>query len=250
MTIDIEMLKRKVLEKIIPDLRTYVDKIREERNRQAAIKEKYGINSLKKLIVDIDGELITLNIRKERGENVDLAIRNKEEQIRKYEKNREELIALIGKERSLTMSMPIFLGGIQVKPAETVEPSMQRDEEVERLAMDFVLDYEQKVGRKAEDVSKENIGFDIKSVDQDGNIRYIEVKGRASIGPISLSQNEWFKAHRLKDNYYLYVVWNAKNQMNRKILEIKNPAHNLDIQEKEVVRYVVSSEEIMEKGTN
>jgi hypothetical protein len=42
--------------------------IRQEHNRQAAIKEKYGINSLDKLIVDIDGELIKLNTRKERGE--------------------------------------------------------------------------------------------------------------------------------------------------------------------------------------
>jgi superfamily II DNA/RNA helicase len=74
--IDLEMLKEKALERIVHNLKTYVETIREERNRQAAIKEKYGINSLNKLIVDIDGELINLNIRKERGENVDLAIRN------------------------------------------------------------------------------------------------------------------------------------------------------------------------------
>ena len=191
--IDLERLKEKILEQMVHNLKTYVETIREERNRQAAIKEKYGINSLTQLIVDLDGDLINLNIRKERGENVDLAIRNKDEQLKKYYKSRDELINLIGKERSLTMSMPIFLGAIGVKPAQIVEPSMQRDEEVERLAMDFVLDFEQKVGRKAEDVSKENIGFDIKSVDKDGNIRYIEVKGRASIGSISLSQNEWFK---------------------------------------------------------
>lgn len=55
--------------------------------------------------MDIDGEIRKLNARKERGENVDLAIRNKDDQRRKYEKSHDELVSLIGKERSLTMSM-------------------------------------------------------------------------------------------------------------------------------------------------
>jgi hypothetical protein len=246
---DLDILKKKILEKIVNNLKNYVETIKQERNRQAVIKEKYGINSLDKLIVDMDGDIIKLNTRKELGENVDLAIRNKEDQKRKYEKNRDDLSDLIGKEKSLTMSMPLFLGVIQVKPAQTVEPSMQRDEEVERYAMETVLEYERRAGRKPEDVSKENIGFDIKSVDRDGNIRYIEVKGRASVGSIAITQNEWFKAHRLGDRYYLYVVWNTKNKSKIELLEVKNPVLNLIVHEKEVVRYIVTSEEILIKGT-
>lgn len=246
--IDLDSLKKKVLERIIHSLKSYVESIKQERNRQAALKEKYGINSLDKLIVDIDGEIIRFNTRKEGGENVDLAIRNKEEQRRKYEKSRDELISLIGKERSLTMNMPVFLGVIRIKPTEVVEAALQRDEEVERLAMETVLEYETRAGRKPEDVSKENIGFDIKSVDEGGNIRYIEVKGRAAIGSIALTQNEWFKAQRLGDSYYLYVIWDAKNELNNRLMTIKNPALNLSVQEKEVVRYIVTSEELMQKG--
>lgn len=247
--IDLEMLKKKILEKIIHSLKSYVETIRQERNRQAAIKEKYGINSLDRLIVDIDGEIIKLNTRKDLGENVDLAIRNKDDQRRKYEKSHDELVSLIGKERSLTMSMPIFLGVIRVKPAEVVDASMQRDEEVERLAMETVMEYERRARRQPEDVSKENLGFDVKSIDEKGDIRYIEVKGRASIGAIALTQNEWFKAQRLRENYYLYVVWNTRNELNTKFLTIRNPALNLSVQEKEVVRYIVTQEEIMKKGT-
>lgn len=96
---DLESLKKNILDKIVTTLKSYVEKIKVERNRQAAIKEKYGIHSLDKLIVDIDGDLIKLNARKEGGENVDLVIRSKDEQKRKYEKSREELVDLIEKEK-------------------------------------------------------------------------------------------------------------------------------------------------------
>lgn len=148
------------------------------------------------------------------------------------------------------MNMPTFLGLIRVQPAEIVDASMQRDEEVERLAMEMVLDYETRAGRIPEDVSKENIGFDIKSVDKFGNNRYIEVKGRASIGSIALTQNEWFKAQRMGENYYLYVVWNTKKESDMKLMSIKNPALKLSVQEKEVVRYIVTQEEIIKEGDN
>ena len=52
----------------------------EDRKREAGIKEKYGIKSLEHLIIKLDGSLITLEERKLKGENVDLAIRNKENQ--------------------------------------------------------------------------------------------------------------------------------------------------------------------------
>ena len=57
-SIDLELLKKKISEKIIPSIKSYVESIRQERKRQATIKEKYGVNSLDKLIVDIDGEII------------------------------------------------------------------------------------------------------------------------------------------------------------------------------------------------
>jgi hypothetical protein len=56
--IDLDSLKKKVLERIIHSLKSYVESIKQERNRQAALKEKYGINSLDKFVVDIDGEII------------------------------------------------------------------------------------------------------------------------------------------------------------------------------------------------
>ena len=247
--LDLDPLKSKVLPRIISGLNDYMHKLQDDRNKQAKIKEKYGLKSLDKLVVDMDGELIRLYGRRERGENVDLAIRNKEEQKRKYERSKEELEDVISKERNLTMSMPVFVGIVRARPSLKVGEAMQRDEEIERIGMEVVMRYERDVGRNPEDVSKENLGFDIRSKDKNGDVRYIEVKARATIGAVALTQNEWFKAQRLADDYYLYVVWNAGKEHKAEPIVIQNPAANLNIEEKvEVVRYIITASEIEHKG--
>ena len=125
---------------------------------------------------------------------------------------------------------------------------MQRDEEIERIGMETVMRFERDAGRHPEDVSKENLGFDIRSKDKNQNVRYIEVKARATIGAVALTQNEWFKAQRLADDYYLYVVWNAGKGPKAEPIIIQNPAANLNIEEKvEVVRYIITASEIEHK---
>ena len=42
---------------------------------------------------------------------------------------------------------------------------MKRDEEVEAIAMQFAMEYETSQGRTPEDVSEQNLGYDIKSID-------------------------------------------------------------------------------------
>jgi hypothetical protein len=180
---------------------------------------------------------------------VDLVIRNKEEQKRKYERSKKELEDEIVKERNLTMTMPNFLGIIRVMPASQVAEAMKRDEEIERIGMQVVMEYERDEGRSPEDVSHENVGFDIRSKDKDGKVRCIEVKARATMGPVAMTQNEWFKAQRLRNDYYLYVVWNAGKASTSKPIVIQNPADNLTIEKLvEVVRYLISVSQIEEKA--
>ena len=50
----------------------------------------------------LDGELIQLYDRRDRGENVDLVIRNKEEQKDGYHQAHSELKRVIGQEQILT----------------------------------------------------------------------------------------------------------------------------------------------------
>jgi len=64
---------------------------------------------------------------------------------------------------------------------------------------------------------------------------------------MSCPPNEWFKAKRFKEQYWLYVVSNAVTKP--ALYLINNPAENLNIQEKvEVVRFIVPLEEWRKKN--
>jgi superfamily II DNA or RNA helicase len=243
---DVNSLREIALGAAIKDLDHYKTEVLKERNRQAEIKEKYGLKSLDELMVKLDGEIIALEQRREMGENTDLSIRNKEEQKRIYEIRHEELKELIRKEKELTMNKPVFLGIIRVKHPETYGEGMKRDDEVERVGMEYVMKYEHSEGRTPEDISEQNLGFDIRSTSDDGQIRYIEVKARAGKGDVAISPNEWLNASKFGDDYYLYVVWNAKEKENILLNIIRNPSKNLRVIEKvESVRYIATADEII-----
>ncbi|WP_456474783.1 protein NO VEIN domain-containing protein [Candidatus Pyrohabitans sp.] len=55
-------------------------------------------------------------------------------------------------------------------------------------------------------------------------VRYIEVKGLVSEGTIELTENEWFKVHKIGEDYWLYIVSNALDSENRVLNMIQDPA--------------------------
>lgn len=245
---DMEKLKSRIQSKVIQSLRGYQQELQEERNRQAQIKEKYGIRSLGKLIHDLDRDLLELRRRQDAGEDVDLAIRNKVERQRQYKDSKEDLAEHIQREKSLTVSSPSFLGAVRVTVPDVIRDEMKSDPETEKIAMDAVMEYETRNGRRPEDVSKEiGPGYDIRSWDGEGNARYIEVKGRKGKGAVALSKNEWLKARNLGSDYYLYVVWDTESHPDvtgPKI--VRDPANTLAA--KEDVHYMISPAEIEEKS--
>lgn len=244
---DLDSQKGRALEILLPHLERYRHELLVERERQASIKQKYGIQSLERLIVKLDGDLIDLYDRRERGHNVDLVIRNKEEQKRGYEQALQELQRDVERSRNLTLSTPRFIGMARVVPAQTPVAEMVSDSEIEAVGMRVAMQHERSQGYTPHDVSRENLGFDIRSVhEQTGHRRYIEVKARAGVGPVALTRNEWFKAQRFGLDYYLYVVLNARTMPQLHI--IQNPAATLQPDEQIEVRYLVSVEDITGKG--
>jgi len=236
--------KDKLLHFAINVVEKYKEEIAKERNRQAEIKRKYGLKSLDYLIGKLDADLVDLYERQAKGEKVDLPIRNKEEQKRRYEEAKKSLEKEIEQEQSLTISMPELLTVIRVIPEKS---EMVEDEEIEKIGMEIAMEYKRQQGRDPEDVSKENLGFDIRSKGEN-ETRYIEVKARAGEGDIALTPNEWLKARRFKEQYWLYVVANAAT--NPVLYIINNPAKNLKPQEKvEVVRFVVPLKEWKDKSS-
>ena len=248
-TVDIEALKTLVMTQLMPTLEEYKNELAVERKRQAEIKRKYGLTSLDHLITQLDGELITLYDRRDQGENVDLAIHNKEEQKENYHHAHNALESTIAQEQVLTMQTPTYLGAIRVLPPAEKSAIIRSTEEIERIGMETAMAHERTAGRTPEDVSAENLGFDIRSTDPAGVKRYIEVKARAGLGEVTLTQNEWFKAQQFKSDYFLYVVLNAATQPELYI--IQNPAEQTRPEERiESVRYQISLDQITEKGFN
>ena len=130
--------------------------------------------------------------------------------------------------------------------AEEAETSSQAKKEIERIGMEYARRYEEEQGCTVEDVSTENLGFDLRSTTPNGEIRYIEVKARAERALVVLTSNEWNTAEKLKDAYFLYVVLNAATQPERYI--IQNPADKVAVDEWYDVRYQVPLSEITEHG--
>ncbi len=245
--VSLETIKQQALPVVLTELEEYKAELFEERQRETHIKEKYGIRSLEYLIVDLDGDLLQLYTRREHGENVDLVIHNKKEQMQRYQQALRDLREEIERERVLTLSTPRFVVAVRVIPAKVTREEMSEDPQVEAVGMQMTMEYELSQGREPEDVSSQNLGFDIRSRDpRSGHKRYIEVKARAHVGPVALTKNEWFKAHRFGDDYYLYVVLNAATEPQLYI--IQNPAARLKPEEVVEVRYRVPAEDVLSYG--
>jgi superfamily II DNA or RNA helicase len=141
--------------------------------------------------------------------------------------------AELAQERQCTIGDIAFVGSSWVLPhPERTSPEiapMVRDEEIERIAVDAVIAHEQAQGREVDSVESQNKGFDLISRlphPEDPktamNVRFIEVKGRAGVGEIGLTTNEFKTAERLKDDYWLYVVFDCATQP--KIHIVQDPA--------------------------
>ncbi len=121
---------------------------------------------------------------------------------------------------------PEFIAHALVIPSTDPEERRRHDREVEKIAMLKAIGFEEEHGRLVVDVSAPEKavmqgleawpGFDLLSRYAKGHAdsgngapTAIEVKGRAGVGEIEVSDNEWAKACNLRDRYWLYVVFNC-----------------------------------------
>lgn len=218
---------------VINSIEKYRDELKIERERQANVKRKYGLKSLEYFIGEIDADLSDYYIRQDQGDNVDITIYNARERRKNYEIAIEKLKTEIIQEETLSYSMPKFLGAILVESNNDV---MVTNKDIEMIGMEVTMEYELSQGRNPIDVSSHNVGFDVKSRDENGP-RYIEVKARKDEGLVELTMNEWIKAKRFKDQFWLYVVANAAK--NPTLYIVQNPYEFLDSEKVEMVRFIV-----------
>jgi superfamily II DNA or RNA helicase len=219
-------------------LTNYLHEIKEQREHDARIKRKYGLRSLQELISRSEEKLTDYEIRRAKGEDIPEAVIQRERSRKEeFERRKIELEKRIEAETNLSLSPPKILGVCAVIP-QPPEDELKEDREVEEIGMKVAMEFEKSQGRMPEDVSLQNLGFDIRSRSSDGSIRYIEVKARAKDGKIALTPNEWLMAHRLKNEYWLYVVVNVATKP--ELYTIQNPSEKLKPEEVvEIVRYIV-----------
>ena len=126
----------------------------------------------------------------------------------------------LDQERHCTIGEITHIGRAMVLPhPERETPQfapMVRDDEVEKIAVKIATEHEEARGFVVESVEAANRGFDLiarKPHPEDSKtfmeVRFIEVKGRAGVGEIFLSANEYKAAERLKADYWLYAVFNC-----------------------------------------
>ena len=145
-----------------------------------------------------------------------------------------------------------FLAHALVVPSQDPEEVKRYDAQVEAIAMKVAAAYEESFGAEVKDVSRPELarragltdwpGFDLLSLRPEAGRRAIEVKGRAGIGEIELSENEWAKACNLRDQYWLYVAFNCASPRPR-LVRIRNPFRNLLVKAKGSV--MISSAEVL-----
>jgi superfamily II DNA or RNA helicase/DNA-binding XRE family transcriptional regulator len=163
-----------------------------------------------------------------------------------------EALAAVSREPELVVpGEVVFLAHALVLPSTDPEDRKRHDEGVEAMAVRLALEYERERGAEVKDVSHPELarlaglgdwpGFDLHSVHPTGAERAIEVKGRAGVGSVELSENEWAKAGVLRDQYWLYVVFECATAHPR-LWRVQDPFRKLIMQPKGGV--IISEQEI------
>lgn len=204
-------------------LKPFLDEVAAQRAKEVDTISRHMEISLGELIHRQNLQLAELVGRQQSGVtipglegNITLAEAHLDELNNRLENRRAEL----RNEKHCTIGDIQHLGRAWVLPhPERNAPGiafMVRDEEIERIAVAEAIKYETNRGWQVESVEADNRGFDLISRKPHPHdpktftdVRFIEVKGRAAIGELALSANEYKTAERLKQDYWLYVVFNC-----------------------------------------
>jgi hypothetical protein len=117
----------------------------------------------------------------------------------------------------------------QREPSEEAKEVQKTKMYSESLSRKIVMEHERSEGREPEEMSGNNVGYDIESKEPNGDIRFIEVKSTKSLwggDGITLSFSQLNLAYIKKDAFWLYVVENI-GSANPRIYKIQNAAKHI-----------------------
>jgi hypothetical protein len=222
---DLQVLDETAAERFLVTeaLQPFIEEIRSQRLKEIETISRHMEISLNALIdrqqlrmADLFGQQAAGDTNSPVAANIKQVEDRLDELNSRLERRRTEL----QQERHCTISDIRKMGVAWVLPhpdrsSPMVAPFV-RDDEIERLAVDAVIAFERARGWEVASVEAENRGFDLISRrphPEDPQtaieVRFIEVKGRAAVGEIALTTNEYRTAQRLQKDYWLYVIFNC-----------------------------------------
>ena len=240
-----------------------------ERQRLLQIRREYVDKLFTEQSRRVQRRYIDLSQRMSKGdETARIARDDADRRYKELRQRHREKLAELDRLRVVREGAVRYLGTAQVVPVSMTSLAFQleeqnnissaalvRDDEIEQIGMDYVMNYERVRGWQPEDISKlhDGSGFDIRSTQPEtGALRRIEVKSRAGDEQfIQLTPNEWLQAQRHGDTYWLYIVWNCARQP--RLITIQNPAQKLAsvVQQQVVIEgYRVPGEAVAIAGTD
>lgn len=123
-----------------------------------------------------------------------------------------------------------------VVPTTDPEDKKRQDATIEAIAMKMATAFEESEGAMVKPVHLPELaraaglqdypGFDLLSLRRNGEKRCIEVKGKAQIGDVDVSANEWPAACNLANQYWFYVVFDCASA-HPQLLRVQDPFNKL-----------------------
>jgi superfamily II DNA or RNA helicase len=167
-------------------------------------------------------------------------------------------LTVMKRESELITPGPItFVAHALVVPSSDPKDVEEHDINVEIAAMKIAWAFEEAAGSKVIDVHTselarkaglpDNPGFDLLSIRQENEKRAIEVKGRAAMGDIEVSANEWAKACNMRDGYWLYAVYDCATPSPR-LIRVQDPFGKLLAKSKGSILIPLRSIESAQEG--
>jgi superfamily II DNA or RNA helicase len=217
-------------------LNPFLVEVGDQRAKENRVVRQHIEISLQELINRQQISLGELLNRRVEGETIS----GLEGNIKQAEDHLDELNARLDRRRrELEMEGHCTIGDVQHIGRAWVSPHPERkapgiapmvsDPEIEAVAVRVATDYEESRGWVVESVENENRGYDLLSKKPHPSepgvfvqARFIEVKGRAGVGEVALTSNEYRTAQRLCDDFWLYVVFDCASTP--KLNTIQNPA--------------------------
>lgn len=139
------------------------------------------------------------------------------ERVHDLERRLRNRLEELEQEKTIISKPPTILGGAWIIPRSILEEAMAAGTTitfstegralVERIAIEAVMAIEREIGNTPEDVGVKKLGYDIESQTSNGELRFIEVKGRQTgKNLVTVTHNEMQTAVNKPDQTILAVV--------------------------------------------